>query len=105
MTRLNWGAFLFTPFWLMRNGLWITLMFFLLIEFFFPLASLLFSVYFLFYGNGWSWGNGTRWQSIDTFADSQYRWNFLALICLSCALGVAALHPGSVGSLVVLFHR
>jgi hypothetical protein len=102
---MNWGAFLFTPFWLLRNGFWMTLLLFLLLLFYSPLVSLLVSIYFLFQGNRWSWGNGTRWPSIDAFADSLYHWNFLAIICIACTLAAALFHPGSLASLVGLFHR
>jgi hypothetical protein len=96
LNKWNWGAFFLTPFWLLRNGFWITLILFIAFRIFFPIGALLISFLFLIKGNSWSWNNGKRWNDIEEFADSQYFWNFLGLVIAAFLLLALVLYPNEV---------
>ena len=77
ITRRNWGALVFTPFWLLRNGFLLSLIVFCLLGWWHPWATVPVSALFMLAGNRWSWGDGTRWSDIESFAESQHLWDFL----------------------------
>lgn len=71
----NWGAFLITPFWCIRNKLWIGLLSYL------PAVGIFVSFYFGKTGNELAWQN-RRWHSIQEFKSEQRNWTIAGLIIL-----------------------
>lgn len=76
-TRSNWGALVFTPLWLLRNGFLLSVIAFCLLGWWHPWATVPVSLVFMHAGNRWSWGDGSRWSDLERFADSQHLWDFL----------------------------
>ena len=84
---LSWGALVFPPLWLLRNGFWFSaLLYVVLVLYFWPLSLVLVVLFFIF-GARWSWAEGQRWRSYEQFLDSRFAWDFSAFVMLS-ALGV-----------------
>jgi hypothetical protein len=84
--KLNWGALVFTPLWLARNGFWIPAILYVISAIlYFPVAIIIAVVFFI-KGTEWSWGDGTRWNNYEEFRFSQNTWNNAGLIGLAVAL-------------------
>jgi hypothetical protein len=84
---LNWGALVFTPLWLFRNGFLVSFAVYLVCGYLSMWLPLAMSTLFFFKGTQWSWGNGNRWKSYDQFADSQAVWNLVAKPCFLIMAG------------------
>lgn len=92
--RWNWGALVFTPLWMLRNGFLLSLLFYLVLGWLQPMATLPISAMLLLWGNRWSWGDGNRWDGIEAFADSQHLWDFVGRIAiLPWLIGLLMLYP------------
>lgn len=88
---LSWGALVFTPFWLVRNGFWLTTILYVLCAIFvWPIAHII-AFLFFFLGIKWSWSKGQRWRSYEEFCSSRFTWDYLALLSLAVAVVVVAL--------------
>lgn len=86
LDNLNWGALGLTPFWLLRNGFFLTLVIFCVLALFSPLLTLPISFVFWLRGTRWSWGNGQRWPNYDSFAESQAGFNLVGIAATVAAL-------------------
>jgi uncharacterized membrane protein len=95
---VNWGALILTPFWMLRNGLWLTFLSYVIGALLARWTPLMFSVFLFFYGTRLSWGAGNRWRSYEEFCESQENWTFSALIAAGFVLLVFALQ-------VLTFHQ
>jgi hypothetical protein len=82
LRRLNWGAFVLTPFWALANGLewWF-------IFSFIPGVSIIARFYMLWYGNRLAYEK-SRVRSIQKFMDKQEGWSrwgewiMIVVLCL-----------------------
>ncbi len=72
LKRFNWGAFLLNWIWGIMHKKYITLLYFVacIIPVIGPLAI---SIWFGFAGNKWAW-QSKKWDSIESFNESQQNW-------------------------------
>lgn len=90
-SKLNWGAFGVTPFWLFANGFWFSLLAYAALVYLSPWLGLPVSAVFLFKGTEWSWGEGRRWKSYEQFAETQATWTVWGYVGMLGAIAFAAL--------------
>lgn len=60
---LNWGALVLTPYWLFRNGFWVSFAVYLCLALWIWPLEILMRLLFFFCGTRWSWGDGRRWRA------------------------------------------
>ncbi len=79
---LNLGVLIFTPIWLLRNGLWFHLFLYVAGTIIFGLAmTAALSIYYFLFGTKLSWKDGSPWgNDVEEFLDEQYVWSFIAFI-------------------------
>lgn len=86
---LSWGALVFAPFWLLRNGFWMSAVVYVVCAIYVWPASLIIGILFFIFGARWSWGQGNRWHSYEQFVHSKFSWDFLALVAMSALTTIA----------------
>jgi hypothetical protein len=90
--KLNFGALLFSPFWLFSNGFWISTLLYCLITIQWPLLGLVVSIFLFFRGSSWSWGTGSRWgYDSEAFMDEQVFWSSLCWYFLISIITITTL--------------
>jgi uncharacterized membrane protein YidH (DUF202 family) len=74
--KLNWGAFLLTPFWTFHHKKYLFTILSCI-----PYIGLISSIIALIYGNKWAW-ESKEWNSEEEFIDIQNRWKYIGLIVI-----------------------
>lgn len=79
--KLNLGAFLFAPVWLLSNGFWGLAAVYLFFSVQWPVFALLASSVLFFKASSMSWGDGSRWgNDSEAFMDEQAFWSTLGWV-------------------------
>ncbi len=78
--KLNWGAFLLTPFWALFHRMWLIGILSLI-----PVLSIVISVISLFNGSQWAWDK-KEWESELAFEEDRSKWNLAGIIVLILCL-------------------